>query len=299
VQDRESGRIWLLFCKNRRDGDEQMICEGKAPREVWKCYSDDDGQSWSDPVEITASVKPAEWSWYATGPCHGIQLTSGRLIIPCDHIVLKDYKRHDPYYSHVIYSDDAGETWNIGGSTSEGTNESCIEELSDGLLYFNCRNKYRLDDGGNYRGIAFSTDGGERFSPIVHDVALPEPVCQASVLAYRLPGETVGNADSPRGAPASAAAPDAPDNGTRILFSNPAARSGLSHGRNSMTVKLSYDGGITWPVSRLLHDGPAAYSDLCVAADGSILCFYERGDEGSYDRMTVARFDLEWLEGGK
>lgn len=308
VQDRESGRIWLLFCKNRKDGDEGMICEGKAPREVWKCYSDDDGASWSKPEEITASVKPPEWSWYATGPCHGIQLASGRLVVPCDHIVFKDYNRGDPYYSHVIYSDDSGETWRVGGSASEGTNESTIEEIEAGLLYFNCRNKYRLDDGGNFRGIAFSTDGGETFTPIVHDAGLPEPICQGSVLAFRRAGEPAIAGRAGRAAAGEAGAagtgtgesPDAADTSgdRRLLFSNPAARSGVCRGRHSLTVKLSYDGGVTWPVSRVLHEGPAAYSDLCVAPDGSIVCFYERGDDGPYERMTVARFGLDWLEAG-
>lgn len=60
VQDRTSGRIWLLFTKNRTDGDETMVCEGTAPRQVWKCCSDDDGVTWSRPVEITSSVKPAD-----------------------------------------------------------------------------------------------------------------------------------------------------------------------------------------------------------------------------------------------
>lgn len=289
VQDRESGRIWLLFCKNRRDGDEGMICEGKAPRQVWKCYSDDEGESWSEPEEITDSVKPPEWSWYATGPCHGIQLVSGRLVIPCDHIVFKDYNRQDPYYSHVIYSDDGGESWQIGGSVTEGTNESTIEEIEAGLLYFNCRNKYRLEDGGNFRCIAYSRDGGGIFTPIVHDAALAEPVCQGSVLAYRTPGQRAPSA--PTGRQAVEVGEE-----RRLLFSNPAARSGQSNGRHSLTVKLSYDGGVTWPVSRVLHDRPAAYSDLCIAPDGAVLCFYERGDEGPYERMTVARFGLEWLE---
>ena len=132
VLDRATGTIWLPFCKNLRQGDETMICEGKAPRTVWLTCSRDDGVSWEEPWEITASVKPAEWSWYATGPCHGIQLSSGRLLIACDHIVLQDRTRSDPHHSHLIVSDDHGETWQVGGIADEGTNESVALEAADG-----------------------------------------------------------------------------------------------------------------------------------------------------------------------
>ena len=273
VVDRDTGRIWLPFCKNLRDGDETMICQGKAPRTVWITYSDDDGASWAEPREITQSVKLTEWSWYATGPCHGIQLHNGRLVIPCDHIVLRDRNRQDPYHSHIIYSDDHGETWQIGGIVDEGTNESTVLETVDGWLYLNCRNKHRLAEGGNHRAIGWSRDEGESFAPVVHDAALLEPVCQASVCRL----STVARHDR-----------------NRVLFSNPASRE-----RERMTVRLSYDECRTWPVSRLLYAGPAAYSDLCVAPDKSICCLYERGTENAYERITLARFSLDWLTTGE
>ncbi len=283
VVDRETGVIWLLFCKNRIDGDEGVICEGKAPRTVWVTHSADDGETWAEPREITDNVKRANWSWYATGPGHGIQLRNGRLVIPCDHIVLQDCNRQDPYFSHIIYSDDHGKTWRIGGSADEGTNESTVVETMDGWLYFNCRNKYRLADShqfsnqeadsGNFRAVAWSVDGGESFAPIVHDAALPEPICQGSVVRF------TNNRQHDR---------------NRILFSNPGTRAG----RHTLTVRLSYDECRTWPVAKALYEGPAAYSDLCIAPDMTICCFYERGDERPYERITLARFNLAWLTGG-
>ena len=274
VVDRATGTIWLLLCRNLQDGDETMICEGNAPREVWIMSSDDDGVSWTEPTEITAEVKPSEWSWYATGPGHGIQLSSERLMIPCDHIVLKDRSRQDPYFSHVVYSDDGGKSWQIGGTADEGTNESTILEAADGRLYFNCRNKYKLPGGGNSRCITWSDDSGDSFSPIVHDAALPEPNCQASVC--RLTTGQTHDID-------------------RVLFSNPADRSG----RTNLTVRLSYDECRTWPESRVLHESAAAYSDLCVCDDEYICCLYERGDDGPYERITLARFNVEWLTYGR
>ena len=273
VVDRDTGSIWLPFCKNRRDGDERMICQGQAPRTVWVTASHDDGVTWEEPVEITAQVKQPDWTWYATGPGHGIQLASSRLLIPCDHIVARHYEAHDPYHSHAIYSDDHGATWAIGGSTDEGTNESIAVQTEDGWLCLNCRNKgtLRQAEGGQHRAVAWSNDGGETFSPIVRDVALPEPICQASMCHW--PGA---------------------DGRQRILFSNPAATT-----RRRMTVRLSYDGCRSWPLARVLNEGAAAYSDLCVTGDGMVCCLYEAGaGNDPYDRLTLARFNLEWLTRG-
>ncbi len=274
VQDRATGRIHLLFCKNRKDGDETAICEGKAHRTVWRTWSDDDGLTFSEPSEITTFVKMPHWSWYATGPCHGIQTADGRLLIACDHIAMVQKRRHvDPYHSHVVYSDDGGESWHIGGIADEGTNESVVVEAEDGRICLNSRNKYALSDGGNYRGVSWSHNSGGAFSPLVHDAALPEPICQASMVRLSSERET---------------------GKSRVLFSNPANRTA----RIGMTVRLSYDDCRTWPVCRLIHGGPSAYSDLCIAADGSIRLLYERGEDGPYERLTLARFNLEWLSVG-
>lgn len=271
VVDRDTGTIWLLLCKNHRYGDETMICEGRAPRTVWVTHSDDDGATWREPTEITSQVKPDDWSWYATGPGHGLHLRSGRLVIPCDHIVLRDGNRQDPHHSHVVYTDDHGATWRVGGIVSPGTNECTAFEDAQGRLCVNCRNQYWLAEGGNYRAVAWSHDGGLTFSPAVHDAALLEPICQASI--YRWADERGGR--------------------DLVLFSNPASRT-----RDHMTVRLSRDGGQTWPLARLLHAGPAAYSDLCITHEGQICCLYERGRGGPYEAISLARFSFEWLSAG-
>ena len=85
-----------------------------------------------------------------------------------------------------------------------------------------------------------------------------------------------------------------------MLFSNPAD----PQARRNLTVRLSYDEGGTWPVSKVLEPGASAYSDLAVGPDGAIYCAYERGDPDSpgrdpYRRLTVAKFDLGWLTDGK
>lgn len=263
VVDHNTGTIWLPFCKNLADGNETMICEGKAPRTVWITHSRDDGQTWSDPRDITASVKDPQWTWYATGPCHGIQLDTGRLVIPCDHIVgLHLDRNRDPYHSHVVYSDDSGATWQLGGNVDDGTNECAIAQLQDGSLYINCRNHVR----GTRRAIARSYDQGQTFVEFEWQDQLIEPVCQGSVESL------------PQG---------------RLLFANPA-----STRRENMTVRLSSDGGRTWPAARTLHPGPSAYSDLAALPDGNVCCLYESGQSQPYENLTLAHFNLAWLEEG-
>ena len=260
VVERESGTIWLPFCKNLAEGGESLICQGKAPRTVWVTCSVDDGRTWAEPREITAAVKKPDWTWYATGPCHGIQLPSGRLVAPCDHIVGIHFDgKRDPIHSHVIYSDDRGANWQLGASVEAETDESAVAQLQDGSLYLNCRNGV----GDNRRGVARSFDQGQTYAEFHWDDALIEPVCQASV-------ETLA--------------------GGQLLFANPA-----STRRENMTVRLSPDGGRTWTASRTLHPGPAAYSDLSVLPDGDVCCLYEAGEQHPYETLTLARFNLAWL----
>ena len=66
-----------------------------------------------------------------------------------------------------------------------------------------------------------------------------------------------------------------------------------------MTVRLSEDEGKRWPIAKQLYAGPSAYSDLAVAADGAICCLYERGEQHPYERLTLARFALAWLQDGQ
>lgn len=268
VVDRETGTIWLLMTHNLGTDHERDIWDLKSEgtRTVWITNSTDDGQTWSTPRDITASTKAKNWTWYATGPGNGIQMKSGRLVIPCDH----GEATTNRYLSHVIYSDDHGKTWQTGGAAGDKTNECTVVELADGRLLLNMRNY----SDQRVRAIAFSENGGESWSEIEHDSLLPEPICQASILRYT----SAEKADK-----------------NRILFSNPASNTS----RTLMTVRLSYDETENWPVARILHHGPAAYSCLTILPDNKIACFYERGDASPYENITFAIFNLEWLTGGK
>ncbi len=265
VVDRVTGRIHLVFCKNLGDGDEGLICAGKAPRTVWRTYSDDDGRTWSTPQEITSDVKRADWTWYATGPCHGVQLQSGgqsgRLVIPCDHIRSVNFDRKtDPYHSHLIFSDDGGERWQIGAVMPPDTNESTVAELSDGRLYLNCRNQggvVRPEEAR--RVVGWSADGGLSVASPRKDPVLVDPICQGSAINH----------------------------GGRLLFLNPAGG-----GRRGLTLRVSNDGGETWPHTALIWPGPAAYSDLCVLEDGRVALLYECGAQRPYESLRWSTLTL-------
>src|SRR5262249_57024940 len=138
---------------------------------------------------------------------------SGRLVIPCDHNELGTRTRR----SHVIYSDDGGQTWKIGGILGPETNECQVVEREDGALLINMRSYH----GKNRRAVATSKDGGLTWSDVTLDDALVEPVCQASLIAL---GEG------------------------RLLFANPASTK-----PEKLTLRLRSDDRATWPAAKLLH----------------------------------------------
>ena len=265
--DRETGTIWVfsVYCpKGIGSANAKAGLTGDTFM-YWAVKSDDDGETWSEPVDITAMVKKPEWRAGSPGPGTGIQTRDGRLIIP-------RYYTPDDGRSVVFlsYSDDHGKTWEIGGEARGpwSTNETHVVELDDGSLLLNMRGAT-----GNHRKIARSTDGGMTWSEMTEDPALIEPRCQGSLIVH------TDGLHYPQ---------------SRLVFLNPASLE-----RNKMTARLSYDEGKSWPISKQLYAGPSAYSSLTVLQDLTIGCLYERGDEGPYEKITFARFNVEWLTDGK
>lgn len=271
VLDRDTGAVWLLMTWNRGDDPEPAIIaqRSKDTRRVFVTRSTDDGATWSAPREITADTKRTNWTWYATGPGAGIQIERGRhrgrLVIPCDHIEAGSGR----YYSHVIYSEDHGATWRLGGSTPrDQVNECEVAELTDGRLLLNMRNYDRTQ---RTRQQAVSTDGGASWTDQRHVPELVEPICQASLRRVSWP---VGNQPGV------------------LLFSNPASTK-----RDRLTVRASFDDGQTWPAERLMDTRPSAYSCLAPMTDGEVGLLYEAGDRGPYETLIFARFPVDWVTG--
>lgn len=272
VVDSETGTLFLLVTHNLgTDHEREIIAQTSTDtRRVFVLSSMDNGHTWTKPKEITQDVKQPGWTWYATGPGSGIQLTrgphKGRLMVACDHIEAST--KH--YYSHVIYSDDHGETWQLGGTTPQHqVNESEVAELSDGRLLLNMRN---YTPSERYRKIAHSSDGGMTWSNLIADSTLIEPICQASLqrFSFAEEGQNV------------------------LLFSNPASQVR----RERMTLRASFDDGITWPASLVVHESMSAYSDIVRLPDDVIGLLYEAGPhhENSYYGIAFARIALSELK---
>jgi sialidase-1 len=260
VVDRDTGTILLPFCKDNL--------------QVFITRSDDDGLTWSEPEEITAGATDPAWARLGTGPGHGIQLANGRLLIPCwyDSSPFPASSRPFPYKwwdlpykwwnkiqtSYAIFSDDGGRTWQRGQEMTINASDECeAMELADGTVYMNMRSRQDI----KRRATSRSADGGQTWSSVVYDATLPEPSCQGSVVRL---------------------------DDARVLLSHLSN----TNSRTQLTVRLSRDECRTWPVSRVLHERSAGYSDLAIA-DGHILCFYEADSRG---RLILARFTPEWLE---
>jgi len=256
VVDQQTGTIWLPFC---RDNDDVFVTS-----------SSDDGLTWDKPREITADVKKQDWGWYATGPGVGIQLQrgshKGRLVIPCDHREMVDGK--EVMVSHVFFSHDRGQSWKLGGSLDRHTDECQVVELGSGELMMNARNYWGREGGkperGGKRAIARSNDGGATWSALEFDSTLIEPVCQASIIAIDAAGKP----------------------GAQLLvFTNPAS----TKKREQLTLRISHDEGKSWPFTRTIEAGSAAYSCLTWLGDGCLGLIYERDD---YKKLTFVQVDI-------
>ena len=255
IADRKTGVVHLLYCA-----------------EYNRCFylrSQDDGMTFSEAKEITSAFDEFrteyDWKVIATGPGHGIQLTNGRLLVPIWMSTGTGGHAHRPSAVSVIYSDDAGEKWKRGDIVCNhpepllNPSETSAAQLADGRVLLNIRSESKT----HRRAISVSKDGATAWSTPTFQDDLPEPICMGSFVA--LPGG-------------------------ELLFANPDS-AGLA--RTNLTIYLSRDQGRSWPIKKSLEPGPSAYSDLAIASDGTVLCFFE--NNSAEKALTLARFNLPWL----
>lgn len=244
--------------------------------------SEDDGLTWSDPIDLNPQVKEEWMGFIGAGPGVGIQLKkgkyAGRLIFPIYYT-----NEHGYMSCCVIYSDDHGKTWYRGESPNDGRiwegekihsktlqikeamlTESQVIELENGDLKMYMRNHAPY----KRTAVAVSKDGGQTWGEVYFDDVLVNPICQFSVIKHRFK-----------------------DGVTRTIWSNPAHETQRVNG----VIRLSEDDGSTWSYSRVITEGGYAYSCLSVLPNDEICLLYEPDDQPGV--IMFAKFDLDWIKG--
>ena len=272
--DRTNARIWVLY----DNGSTYSYNGWGRTIKLEMRYSDDDGQNWSPRVDIEAqnpALRPLETETfsfagssytygkgeYVCGPGNGIQIEhgphAGRLVFPV-------YWYRSSNNSSFIYSDDHGTTWQRGGICGYGTGEVQIVELANGNLLASMRPS---GASSGYRWFSQSSDGGLTWNAMFRFDGtsanpVPDPTCQGNIFRLTTTAESDRN---------------------RLVHANCASTSS----RAAMTLRLSYDEGQSWSVSRLVYNGSAAYSSLTRISNTDIGLLYEKDNYTSIDFVSV------------
>lgn len=220
--------------------------------------SKDHGKTWSKPRDITDDIAKPEWKMdfkFITSG-RGVQRRNGDML----H-TLVNLKRG----MHLFGSKDHGKTWETIDTAIKPADESKVIELADESLMINAR-----INGKGFRGVHRSSDNGKSWKSEI-DMSQVDPGCNGSILRYTSVADGYDK--------------------NRLLL----CHANSSRGRKNLTVKVSYDEGVTWSKGKVIDSGPSAYSSLTICKDGTIGVLYEPG----YKAVRFARFTLEDLTDGK
>ncbi|KAM4790295.1 sialidase-3 isoform 1-T2 [Cyanocitta cristata] len=283
LYDARSGTVFLFcICVEQGKTERCQILSGCSATRLCFATSADGGRGWTALRDVTDEAIGADlsrWATFAVGPGHGVQLDSGRLVVPaytyyvhgclCGAVRLPCFTRQ---HSLVFYSDDGGRHWHKGALLGgERTGECQVAEIRGArqpLLYCSARAPRGC------RAVALSTDRGLRFERAARCEALGEPPrgCQGSVVSFAAP----------------ARAAEAP---TWLLYSHPTDR----HRRRDLGLYVNPSplDGAGWRRPWVLHTGPAGYSDLAVCPGGVFGCLFECGASSACEEITFCLLILD------
>jgi len=266
VIDRETGTIWAFFNRGTKK-------QNSPATALLFTYSEDDGLTWKKPMSAVHDRERfgdgEEYTKAIAWQGKGIQLSSGRLLVPCMRI---DKGRS----TACFYSDDHGKTWRVSEIVPPWIGqEVCLLERSDGTVYMNAR-RVGGRRGPVTRLVSYSRDGGTTWSQPKGEKQLRGAECHAGLIRLTDARKHDRN---------------------RWLFSLP---SGSPQKRYDLRIFLSYDEGKTWKWedSKILIKGSAAYSDMVLLPNMSIGILYET-NKPKWHSMYFTTFTLDWLTDGK
>lgn len=249
--DKTTGTIWVIAAWTHGMGNARAWHNSKQGQDLTQtaqlvlAKSDDDGKTWSQPINITQQVKDPEWYFLLQGPGKGISMKDGTLVFPSQYIGVDRVPN-----AGIIYSKDKGQTWHIHQHARSNTTESQVVELENGTLMLNMR-----DNRGGSRAVSITHDMGRTWQEHPSSrSALIEPVCMASLIKVEAKDNVLGE--------------------DILLFSNP---NSTEH-RNNMTIKASLDNGLTWKETNqiLLDEGASwGYSCLTMVDNETVGIIYE------------------------
>jgi sialidase-1 len=257
--DRANGRLWVFYIRCRPGCNTNTARAGTDDILVLARCSDNHGQDWSEPIDLTPVVRDmsdATWRVTVPGPGGAICSRTGRLVVPAWKV--------DGWQNFAFFSDDHGKSWQRSEFVpgNRAGNENQLVELSDGRLLMDIR-----QTSGAHRWRSISADGGRKWS-VPEPGHIVSPVCCA---IERYPREASGL------------------DRDLILWTGP-----QGPGRQILMLQLSEDDGRTFARQWILAPEPAAYSDLAVLPDGSVAVFWERGN---YKFLTLTLVNRELFRG--
>ncbi|XP_072165661.1 sialidase-2-like [Diadema setosum] len=296
-------------------GQWKLVREGIYNQQLMVTRSFDCGETWTIPTDITSStlgqMRPSP-ALYAPGPGHGIQMASGRLIVPGNYFVKDeigpllhylDNFHNTTNYANVIFSDDNGDTWFPGGRIPFGMdpfwrpihgNEAMAVEVDGGELCLNSRTLH----ADLTRVISFSKNGGETFGVGRLAQELVEPGYKINHENFVVPSKAAGCQGSMIGFPAPRQHISSAS--TWVLFSNPASPKFREH----LSVRLSKDGCRSWSAPWQVFSNFSGYSDLTYfevrnpvtgLKSQNFAVLFEAGNRSSHDTLVFKMFNLEAL----
>ena len=251
VLDKKTGHILALVAA----GQGFVQSTPHDPIRIKVIRSKDNGESWSEPIDITSQVygdgckDPTRRYWYGAfvSSGNGLQMRNGRIMFIIN-VRESSSTSATSFRNYALYSDDGGYKWRVSRGSPKnpkGGNEAKVVELNDGSLLMHIRwTPNRLQSR--------SYDYGETWTDATVINGIPASHSNGDLIVYT---SILNGYDKNR----------------LITLVDSRAWNGKVSGYPGVPVfYVSYDEGMTWTNKKTLYSRAAGYSSLAILKDGSI-----------------------------